>query len=98
MGLIGKTHEWSLLNVWDVDKQKMSSYPDPDQSTDDPDHERRLDGDVMVRRLGGHTVLFVPGIYLSDETLPALFQGRSRQWQPAPDASGLGADGRVAGG
>ena len=33
-----------------------------------------LEGDVMVRRLDGHTVLFIPGIWLSGETLPALFR------------------------
>ena len=32
MGLIGRRHEWYLLHVWDVDKQKMSSYPDPDKT------------------------------------------------------------------
>ncbi|HWW81595.1 MAG TPA: S9 family peptidase [Steroidobacteraceae bacterium] len=73
MGLIGRRHEWYLLHVWDVDKQKMSSYPDPDK-IENVRIMNTLYGDVMVRRLDGHTVLFVPGIYLSDETLPALFR------------------------
>ena len=73
MGLIGRRHEWYLLHVWDVDKQKMSSYPDPDK-TEDVRIMNALYDDVMVRRLDGHTILFVPGIYLADETLPALFR------------------------
>lgn len=73
MGLIGRRHEWYLLHVWDVDKQKMNSYPDPDQS-EEVRIMNALYGDVMVRRLDGHTVLFVPGIYVADETLPALFR------------------------
>jgi dipeptidyl aminopeptidase/acylaminoacyl peptidase len=73
MELIGSAHEWSLLNVWDVTKQKMASYPNLSQS---PDVRimNVLYGDVMIRRLDGHTVLFVPGIWLSGETLPALFR------------------------
>jgi dienelactone hydrolase len=73
LGLIGRKHEWYLLNVWDVDKQKMSSYPNPNK-TDDVRIMNALNGEVMVRRLDGRTVLFIPGIYLSDETLPALFR------------------------
>ena len=73
MGLIGRRHEWYLLHVWDVDKQKMNSYPDPDK-TEDVRIMNALDGDVMIRRLDGHTILFVPGIYLAGETLPALFR------------------------
>jgi acetyl esterase/lipase len=73
MGLIGRTHEWYLLSIWDIDKQRMSSYPDPDQSKD-VRIMNTLYGDVMVRRLEGRTVLFVPGIYVSEETLPALFR------------------------
>jgi acetyl esterase/lipase len=73
MGLIGRRHEWYLLSIWDIDKQKMSSYPDPDKSKD-VRIMNTLYGDVMVRRLEGRTVLFVPGIYVSEETLPALFR------------------------
>jgi acetyl esterase/lipase len=73
MGLIGRRHEWYLLHIWDIDKQKMNSYPDPDQSKD-VRIMNTLYGDVMVRRLEGRTVLFVPGTYVSEETLPALFR------------------------
>jgi dipeptidyl aminopeptidase/acylaminoacyl peptidase len=73
MGLVGRVHEWYLLNVWDVDKQKMSGYPDPAKS-DEQRIMNVLSDDVMIRHLDGHTVLFVPGIYITDETLPALFR------------------------
>jgi hypothetical protein len=73
MDLIGPPHEWRLLNVWDVTKQKMASYPNLSQSAD-VRIMNVLYGDVMIRRLESHTVLFVPGIWLSGETLPALFR------------------------
>jgi dipeptidyl aminopeptidase/acylaminoacyl peptidase len=72
VGLIGATHEWSLLNIWDIDKQKMSNYPDPAKS--DRQIMNALFGQVMVRRIQGRTLLFIPGIYLSDYTEPALFR------------------------
>ena len=72
-GLIGSAAEWSLLAIWDIDQQKMSSYPDPNKS---PDQRimNVLSRRPMVRRIEGHTVLFVPGIYLTDYTVPALFR------------------------
>ena len=42
MGLIGKVHEWYLLNVWDIAKEKMTNYPDPDQNKDVRIDERAL--------------------------------------------------------
>jgi dipeptidyl aminopeptidase/acylaminoacyl peptidase len=73
LGLIGRVHEWYLLNVWDVAKQKLSGYPDPEKS-EDVRIMNVLSDAVTVRRIDGHTMLFVPGIYLSGETLPALFR------------------------
>jgi dipeptidyl aminopeptidase/acylaminoacyl peptidase len=74
MGLIGREQEWYMLNVYDIAKQKFSSYPDPDK-TRDFRIMNVLFGRVMVRRLGDHTVLFVPGIFVgNDELAPALFR------------------------
>jgi dipeptidyl aminopeptidase/acylaminoacyl peptidase len=73
MGMEGHVREWYLLNVWDVDQQKMSGYPDPNKS----DSERIMNvlyDDVMVRHIDGRTMLFIPGFYLTDETQPALFR------------------------
>ena len=70
-----RAHEWYLLNVWDVPKQKMRAYPGhQDKAKENARIMNALDGEVMVRRMEGHTILFVPGIYLTDETLPALFR------------------------
>jgi hypothetical protein len=33
-----------------------------------------INGGVMIRHLNGHTVLFIPGIYVEDKTLPGLFK------------------------
>ncbi len=73
IGLIGPAHEWYLMSVWDVAKQKLSSYPDLGKARGERIMNALSDG-VMVRRLEGHTVLFIPGIYVSDLTLPALFR------------------------
>jgi dipeptidyl aminopeptidase/acylaminoacyl peptidase len=73
MELIGRVQEWSQLSVWDVVKQKLYSYPDFDQSGG-RQIMNVIGGPVMVRYLGGHTVLFIRGIYVSDVTLPGLFR------------------------
>lgn len=71
--LSGPTSEWNMLSVWDIDKQKLSGYPD---LAKEYDHQimNVMAGHPMVRRLEGHTVLFVPGLFLSDVTTPALFR------------------------
>jgi dipeptidyl aminopeptidase/acylaminoacyl peptidase len=51
----------------------MSSYPELD-NTPGVRIMNTVRGRVMVRRLEGHTVLFIPGTYVSDLTLPALFR------------------------
>ena len=73
VGLIGRDVEWFMLGVWDVDKQKMFSYPDFKQSGGRK-IMNTLSGNPMVRRIDGHTVLFIPGIYVDQMTRPALFR------------------------
>jgi dienelactone hydrolase len=51
----------------------MSSYPDPDKASDQR-IMNVLHDDVMVRHIDGHTMLFIPGIHVTDVTLPALFR------------------------
>ena len=71
--LEGPQSEWDMLAVWDVEHQKWSHYPDLDKE----DHQRIMNvmfDTPMVRRLDGHTVLFVPGIVLGEVTIPALFR------------------------
>jgi dipeptidyl aminopeptidase/acylaminoacyl peptidase len=73
-GFIGKEQEWRLLQVYDVGRRK--AYPVPSLTFADPNLKLMnvISGPVMIRRLKGHTVLFVPGIYVEHETLAALFR------------------------
>lgn len=71
-GLMGNETEWQLLQVYDVRTRKSVSVP----NTLAIANARMMNvvaGRVMVRDLGGHTVLFVPGIYVERQTLPVLF-------------------------
>jgi dipeptidyl aminopeptidase/acylaminoacyl peptidase len=70
-GLVGMPREWFLLQVYDVAANKIRVIP----SVSKLENIRMmnvLSGHPMVRHVGGHTVLFVPGIYLTDRTLPML--------------------------
>ncbi len=73
VGLMGAEHEWFLMQVYDVETHKARPVPDHDRL-----REVRMmnviSGAPMVRHLGGHTVLFVPGLYVTDRTQPALFR------------------------
>lgn len=61
-GVNGFKDEWSLLRVYNVSGNKVRSLPgNPFGSTEDA--VNTVVGDVMVRRIDGHTVLFVPGLY-----------------------------------
>jgi dipeptidyl aminopeptidase/acylaminoacyl peptidase len=69
-GLMGEQHEWFMLQVFDVLKHRAVATPAIDRA-----EIRTMNvtwGQVMVRRIAGHTVLFVPGIYVADRTLPML--------------------------
>lgn len=71
-GLEGEPREWFMLQVFDVLKRRSVAVPSIDRA-------RLLTmnvttGRVMVRRIAGHTVLFVPGLYVTDRTLPMLIR------------------------
>ncbi len=61
---LGTEREWYLLQVYDVKRKRIEAVP---HSLNDPSIRvmNAIAGPVMVRRVGGHTVLFVPGYYLS---------------------------------
>jgi cephalosporin-C deacetylase-like acetyl esterase len=71
MGLTGEDREWQLLTVYTVSTDKMSRYPEmlPDLRMMDV-----VSGRIMVRNLGNDTILYIPGLYVQDRTLPALFK------------------------
>ncbi len=63
-GFIGTEREWYVLQVYNVKSRSVRVIP---RSLHDPDTHvmNVIAGPVMVRRVSGHTVLFVPGYYLS---------------------------------
>jgi len=75
VGLLGEPSEWFMLDVYDIKKNSQTSVPrlgDFGHSTD-----RTMNviwGQIVTRRIDGHTVLFVPGVYVSQSMLPALFR------------------------
>jgi dipeptidyl aminopeptidase/acylaminoacyl peptidase len=71
-GLVGMPQEWSLLQVYDVSARKIRRIPSGYQ-LEDIRMMNVLYQPPMVRHVGGHTVLFVPGMYVTDRTLPMLF-------------------------
>lgn len=62
----GFKDEWSLLRVYNVSRNEAHALPDTPLGAA---HAARktVVGDVMVRRVDGHTVLFVPGMNVEDE-------------------------------
>ncbi|MFL6600319.1 MAG: alpha/beta hydrolase family protein [Steroidobacteraceae bacterium] len=72
-GLRGTDTEWTQLAVYDIKTLKLKIYPDNEVSSD----LRIMNvvaGPVMIRHLGNDTVLFIPGIYVLDQTNLALFK------------------------
>ena len=74
-GLSGLEREWHLLQVFNVVNHKSTPVPDPNpRKLSDVRTMNVISGRVMVRHIDGHTVLFVPGLYVENQTLPALFR------------------------
>jgi dienelactone hydrolase len=71
LGFSGPQHEWFQLGTFNVPKQKITSMSFEVRG------ERTFNvvsGSPMLRDVGGATTLFVPGLYVADRTLPALFK------------------------
>lgn len=58
----GFKDEWRLLRVYNVTKNELRILPGRVLGARNREVNTVI-GDVMVRRVGGHTVLFVPGLY-----------------------------------
>jgi dipeptidyl aminopeptidase/acylaminoacyl peptidase len=71
LGFTGARREWSLLVTYNLTTQKLAAL-----NLDVPDHETLnvLSGDPAVRVVDGKTTLYVPGMYVTSQTLPALFR------------------------
>jgi dipeptidyl aminopeptidase/acylaminoacyl peptidase len=70
-GLRGTRHEWFQLQVYDFAKHESRMVPDNYRLRQDRIMNTTW-GRVMVRRIEGHTVLFVPTTYVAERTMPAL--------------------------
>jgi dipeptidyl aminopeptidase/acylaminoacyl peptidase len=74
-GFIGAEREWYQLQSFDVVTHKSAMYPDADRLDHDaPRIMNVTSGNIMIRQVEGHTVLFFAGFYVSNRTLPALFR------------------------
>jgi dipeptidyl aminopeptidase/acylaminoacyl peptidase len=70
IGFTGAKREWSQMVVFDVEKKKLHPL---DFAIE---HEQTLNtsiGEAEVRIIGEKTVIFVPGLYVTDRTMPGLF-------------------------
>ena len=73
MEFVNRNAEWLRMSIWSVSKQILASYPRVERYSG-VTVMNTVHGRVMVRRIEGHTVLFVPGAYVRNMTLPALFR------------------------
>ena len=101
MGFLGSTREWFQVARYTISKKSIQpvSFDIGDERTFNV-----LTGNPAVREVDGKSVLFLPGYYVSDRVLPALFSfggdyGRTRiiarGSEPMTDWL-LDADGRIA--
>jgi len=72
-GLMGRDQEWYQLQIYSVSTHKSLVVPDM-QQLQPLRMMNVIAGPAMVRHVDGHTLLFVPGIYVESETLPALIR------------------------
>lgn len=75
-GFMGPEREWYQLLVYDVAKHRTDVFPNADRLNHDaPRIMNAIWDDPMVRRVEGHTVLFIAGYDISsDRTEPVLFR------------------------
>src|SRR5262249_59569291 len=71
LGLVGEPDEWGMLQVWDLAHNKVQ--PLMNGITGNTTMNVAF-GRAMLRRVGGRTVLFVCGYYVTKITLPALYR------------------------
>jgi dipeptidyl aminopeptidase/acylaminoacyl peptidase len=70
-GFSGTAHEWVQLAAYNVAAKKLSgvNFEIPGERTFNV-----VSGATAIREIGGQATLFVPGFYVSQSTLPALFK------------------------
>jgi hypothetical protein len=73
VGLSGMRQEWWLLDIYDLIQHKIRPVPRFDVGSNDR-FMNVVSGEAMVRKVDGHTVLFVPGIYFDHSASLGLFR------------------------
>jgi dipeptidyl aminopeptidase/acylaminoacyl peptidase len=73
LGMIGTEHEWYLLQVYDVPRHRSVALPDAARLPGER-FMNVISGAVTIRRVSGHTYLFLQGLYVEGRTLPALIR------------------------
>jgi dienelactone hydrolase len=70
-GFTGPVQEWSLLATYSVPNKKLMAveFGTTGQSTFNV-----VSGSPSVREVDGKTTLFIPGLYVAQQTLPGLFK------------------------
>jgi dipeptidyl aminopeptidase/acylaminoacyl peptidase len=93
IGFIGPKREWEQMVVFDITKKKLHPllFDVPSQRT-----LNTSIGEAQVRTMDNKTVIFVPGLYVEDQTLPAMFSFTLPDYRvklldrsPAPDTDWL---------
>jgi dipeptidyl aminopeptidase/acylaminoacyl peptidase len=93
IGFIGPKREWEQMVVFDITKKKLHPllFDVPSQRT-----LNTTIGEAQVRTFDNKTVIFVPGLYVEDQTLPAMFSFTLPDYRvklldrsPAPDTDWL---------
>jgi dipeptidyl aminopeptidase/acylaminoacyl peptidase len=105
--LVGTEREWYILQIYNLKRRTLDVVPSPLLGR--APVMNVTSGEVMVRQIRGHTVLFVPGYYLARSRfvatpLRALFRcdlttgGEEllREGSPATQQWVVDADGRIA--
>lgn len=72
VGFFGEDFEWEMLQVVDLRKEEPLPVPDPDRIRGGEEIMNVIDGDPIVRRINGHTILFLPSLYTQHRLLPCL--------------------------
>lgn len=71
MGLIGHESEWFMLQVYDLKTQKLKPLLEHGDPMTDDRFMNTINGEPMVRRVDGHTTLFLQGLFVGQDVLQA---------------------------
>lgn len=71
----GQEREWQLLQVYDVERHRAEPIPNPHRLEEPYNFMNVIfEQPIMVRRIEGHTVLFITALYVQRVVMPALIR------------------------